>query len=100
MLKLENITHIGKVPYVGKVYNLELESDTNSIEKEDQYFIDATTGLVTHNCFPKDVSALLAFAKKIKVPTPVISAIWKRNTTIDRTERDWEKLKGRAVSDN
>jgi UDPglucose 6-dehydrogenase len=51
-------------------------------------------------CFPKDVSAFLAFAKKMKVPVPVITAIWKRNLTIDRPERDWEQLKGRAVSDN
>jgi UDPglucose 6-dehydrogenase len=51
-------------------------------------------------CFPKDVSAFLAFAKKLKIPTPVIEAIWKRNITIDRPERDWEQLKGRAVSDN
>jgi len=49
-------------------------------------------------CFPKDVNALLAVAKKLKVPTPVLLAIWKRNITIDRPERDWEELKGRAVN--
>jgi UDPglucose 6-dehydrogenase len=48
-------------------------------------------------CFPKDISALLAVANMYSVPTPVLAAAWMRNTTIDRPERDWEALTGRAV---
>lgn len=50
-------------------------------------------------CFPKDLSALLHTASNLKVPTPVLSSVWHRNITIDRPERDWEQLKGRAVSE-
>ena len=97
MITVRPIKQISTRPYTGVVYNLELHSNTNSTEKEDQYFIDATSGLVSHNCFPKDVSALLAVANMHNVPTPVLSAAWTRNTTIDRPERDWEALTGRAV---
>lgn len=50
-------------------------------------------------CFPKDISAMIAEARKLNVPTPVITAAWYRNVSIDRSERDWEQMKGRAVSE-
>lgn len=50
-------------------------------------------------CFPKDVSAILHFAKELGVQMPVLEAVWNRNITIDRTEHDWEQLKGRAVTE-
>lgn len=59
---------------------------------------DGRTGYSGH-CFPKDLSALLEVAKIINVPTPILQATWDRNVTIDRPERDWEELKGRAVSE-
>lgn len=49
-------------------------------------------------CFPKDISALITFAEELGVNTPVLNAVWNRNCTIDRPEKDWEFLKGRAVS--
>lgn len=48
-------------------------------------------------CFPKDMNALIAHAKKLGVPVPLLKSVWKKNLQI-RPERDWEQLKGRAVS--
>ena len=50
-------------------------------------------------CFPKDLSALISHAETLRVPTPLLRSVWKRNVLVDRPEKDWEKLKGRAVSE-
>lgn len=49
-------------------------------------------------CFPKDVNALIAFAKDQGVNLNAIQGGWETNLTV-RPERDWEKDKGRAVSE-
>ena len=49
-------------------------------------------------CFPKDINAFISFAKKNKINMNVLEAAWKTNLEV-RPERDWENLKGRAVSD-
>lgn len=49
-------------------------------------------------CFPKDISAIRYLANTLDVPTPVLDSAWNRNITIDRPEKDWEQLKGRAIS--
>jgi len=48
-------------------------------------------------CFPKDVNSMLHQLKKSKTNSIVLKAAEKRNITVDRTEKDWEKNKGRAV---
>jgi UDPglucose 6-dehydrogenase len=48
-------------------------------------------------CFPKDINALMAHAKKLGVPTPFLESVWKKNLKL-RPERDWEADKGRAVT--
>lgn len=98
MIITSKLTAIRTKHYTGKVYNLELKSNTSSTEKEDQYFIDASSKLISHNCFPKDLSALMTYAKSKDVQTPLLRAVWDRNTIVDRPQRDWEKMKGRAVS--
>lgn len=50
-------------------------------------------------CFPKDINAFISFAKKNNIKMNVLEAAWKTNLEV-RPERDWEKDKGRAVSDN
>jgi hypothetical protein len=49
------------------------------------------------HCFPKDMSAILYIADKneIRVPTLVGADLTNR---LNRTNRDWEKMEGRAVS--
>jgi UDPglucose 6-dehydrogenase len=49
------------------------------------------------SCFPKDLSALIEVANTHGVIIPLINAVQARNVLIDRPERDWEQLKGRAV---
>ena len=49
-------------------------------------------------CFPKDINAFITFAKKNNINMNVLEAAWKTNLEV-RPERDWENLKGRAVSD-
>jgi nucleotide sugar dehydrogenase len=49
-------------------------------------------------CFPKDVNALLTFAEDNGVKLNTILGGWTTNLHV-RPERDWEKDKGRAVSD-
>lgn len=50
-------------------------------------------------CFPKDVNALLDFAKGVNVNLNAIEGGWKTNLEV-RPEKDWEADKGRAVSDD
>jgi UDPglucose 6-dehydrogenase len=53
---------IEKINYTGKVYNLEVEP-THSVY-DDQFYINADTGLVVHNCHPRDNIALRWLAKE------------------------------------
>jgi len=48
-------------------------------------------------CFPKDVNAIINFSKEYGVSMNAIEGGWKTNIEV-RPERDWEQMKGRAVS--
>ena len=50
------------------------------------------------SCFPKDVQALISFAKENNLNLNVLEGTWKTNLEV-RPEKDWEKLKGRAISE-
>jgi UDPglucose 6-dehydrogenase len=50
------------------------------------------------SCFPKDINALIDVCYKLGVPAHTLFGAWETNTEV-RPERDWEKLKGRAVVD-
>jgi len=49
------------------------------------------------SCFPKDIQAIIHFADSIDVNLSVLKGAWETNLKV-RPERDWEQLKGRAVS--
>ena len=49
------------------------------------------------SCFPKDIQAIIAFAENLDIDMAVLKGAWKTNLKV-RPEKDWEKLKGRAVS--
>jgi len=51
------------------------------------------------SCFPKDINALIYFATELGVKPSVLSAVWEKNLEV-RPEKDWEKLKGRAISED
>lgn len=50
------------------------------------------------SCFPKDIQALISFAKEYDINMNVLEGAWETNLKV-RPEKDWEKLKGRAVSE-
>ena len=50
-------------------------------------------------CFQKDINSFISFAKKNKINMNILEAAWKTNLEV-RPEKDWEKLKGRAISEN
>ena len=51
------------------------------------------------SCFPKDIQAMISFGEEIGIDMNVLKGAWDTNLNV-RPERDWEKLKGRAVSDD
>jgi len=48
------------------------------------------------SCFPKDLQALIKFSELLGINMDVLKSVWETNLKI-RSEKDWEKLKGRAV---
>lgn len=93
-MKKEKIKQIVVEHYCGDVYNIELGSDRP--KNEDDLFWFAN-GVVTHNCFVKDLNALIFVARQLGVDPKVMSAVWEKNLEV-RPQKDWEKLTGRAVS--
>ena len=50
------------------------------------------------HCFPKDLSALLFLSKELGTLSNVLQATQDTNNEV-RQDRDWEKMKGRAVAE-
>lgn len=48
------------------------------------------------HCFPKDLSALIEITKNLNTANNVLKAAQTTNNTV-RSNRDWEKMKGRAI---
>jgi UDPglucose 6-dehydrogenase len=48
------------------------------------------------SCFPKDVQAMINFMDGLGVSVNTLKGAWETNLEV-RPEKDWEKLKGRAV---
>ena len=57
---------------------------------------DGDLGFGGH-CFPKDLEAIIHLSDKIGSINNIIKAVKSTNNNI-RTNRDWEKMKGRAVN--
>ena len=51
------------------------------------------------SCFPKDIQAMIRFFEQNNLSANVLKGAWETNLRV-RPERDWEQLKGRAVSSN
>jgi UDPglucose 6-dehydrogenase len=49
------------------------------------------------HCFPKDVRALIHLAEKMSINPLMLKSTNKKNDQV-RKNRDWEKMKGRAIS--
>ena len=48
------------------------------------------------SCFPKDINALIYFAKDKGLDLDLLQSVWETNLKV-RPEKDWQDLKGRAV---
>mgnify|MGYP001173626876 CR=1 FL=1 len=59
---------------------------------------DGDLGFGGH-CFPKDLSALINFADSKGVDCSLLKTVRSRNENV-RTNKDWELMKGRAVSED
>ena len=57
---------------------------------------DGDLGFGGH-CFPKDISAIIKLTEEKKTVNNILRAAKKTNDLV-RSNRDWEKMKGRAVS--
>ena len=51
------------------------------------------------SCFPKDINALISVASKLGIDAEILKSVWNTNLKV-RPQKDWEALKGRAVTDN
>tara|TARA_R110002167_G_scaffold146350_1_gene337749 strand:+ start:168 stop:995 length:828 start_codon:yes stop_codon:yes gene_type:complete len=49
------------------------------------------------SCFPKDINAFINLADELDIDLHTIKGAWATNLDV-RPEKDWEQLKGRAVS--
>ena len=66
------ISKIEKIPYKGKVYNLELQSNRS---KDDLFWIEGKSNIITHNCFPKDVSALRKISEDVGYDFKILKSV-------------------------
>jgi UDP-glucose 6-dehydrogenase len=60
---------------------------------------DGIAGARGH-CFPKDLRGITFLAKALGIDAIVMEALWQKNVAVVPVEhRDWERMKGRAVSE-
>jgi UDPglucose 6-dehydrogenase len=101
-----------KVTFANEMYQVCQDSDVD-YDKVTEYALydnrigrshlavpgpDGDFGFGGH-CFPKDLNAMIYLAKKLAVDTTLLQAVNDKNNLI-RKDRDWESMKGRAVSDD
>jgi UDPglucose 6-dehydrogenase len=58
---------------------------------------DGSYGFGGH-CFPKDLNAIVYLCKELGITPSVLEGVWKKNSEV-RDDRDWERMKGRAISE-
>jgi UDPglucose 6-dehydrogenase len=80
-------------PFAGAVYSLEVP---------DAHTFVTTGGLVTHNCFPKDVAALAAVSERYNYHPGLLHAVMEINrdqrmVVIDLLREALDELPGRVV---
>jgi nucleotide sugar dehydrogenase len=60
---------------------------------------DGSLGFGGH-CFPKDLNAIIFIAQSLNIDPKVLHSVWNKNLEVrEDSSRDWEKMKGRAISD-
>ena len=69
--------------YIGIVYNIEVTEDHSYV----------SPSMTIHNCFPKDLNALIGLAKHFGAECGVLDAAWMTNIVM-RKNKDWEEIEG------
>lgn len=72
-MKTTKIKNITQEEYSGKVFNLEVEP--NHPTNDDQYYVCADTGIVVHNCHPRDNIALRWLSDSLDLGYDLFGAI-------------------------
>jgi len=99
-----------KISFANEIYQLcgKLDIDYDKVIEYatlDDRLGDSHWGVPGHDgdlgfgghCFPKDLAALLYLSKKYNTTNNVLCATQETNDNV-RENRDWERMKGRAVS--
>lgn len=108
---MNNLFFATKVSFLNEMHQIASKSDANWQTAIEGFILDGRIGHSHLNvpgpdgkfgfggsCFPKDIQALIAYAKSIDVHPSVLIGAWEKNLEV-RPEKDWELLKGRAVSE-
>lgn len=107
---MNNLFFATKVSFLNEMYNVAKKVDADWSQAIEGFILDGRIGH-SHlsvpgpdgkfgfggSCFPKDIQAFISFGEKIGVDMQVLKGAWQTNLNV-RPEKDWEKLKGRAVS--
>ncbi len=112
LIKYMNNTFLAtKVSFMNEMFLIANKINADWDKTVEGFTLDSRVGLSHVNvpghdgkfgfggsCFPKDIQAIIKFSKDIDIDTKVLQAAWDTNLKV-RPEKDWEKLKGRAVVD-
>jgi len=112
MIKYMNNTFFAtKISFLNEMYLLAKECDVKWEDAVEGFVRDGRIGHSHMNvpghdgkfgfggsCFPKDIQAIINFGDSMGVDMKVLKGVWETNLKV-RPEKDWEKLKGRAVVD-
>jgi UDPglucose 6-dehydrogenase len=90
-----------KVVFANEMYDICQKLNINYDEVKKMVVVDKRIG-ESHlditslrgfggKCFPKDLLALTGLAKKLKVDTTILDAVWKKNLQV-RKVHDWEEI--------
>ncbi len=107
---MNNLFFATKVSFLNEMKLLADKIDVNWDEAVEGFILDGRIGH-SHlsvpgpdgkfgfggSCFPKDIQALINFGEKNDLEMNVLKGAWATNLKV-RPEKDWEQLKGRAVS--
>jgi hypothetical protein len=96
-MKKQKILKISNVKYTGFLYNLELIS---SEPKEDLYWVEQNSKIVSHNCLYKDLHSLMNFGKHtLNLDMNMLEAADQVNERV-REKKDWLEIKGATTENN
>jgi UDP-glucose 6-dehydrogenase len=90
----ERVTKLVRRPFVGPVYSLEVPNAETFV---------TTAGVIVHNCFPKDVSALKQLASNSGYHFQLLSAVIEVNElqkrrVVAKLEKHLGKLRGKRIA--